>query len=303
MPRFLTAGALVVVVAALAACSPGQPVPGPSVVVPGPEDRVTLFGTTVYRGTASFEEALARQDAAYGRIQVARIFYPGDPPPWPGSPAEVADRPVVVSFKLPPAEVVAGLHDGALRTWFTSIPDDRQVWWVYFHEPENDVEDGHFSAEDFRAAFAHVSSLAKESDHPGLRAALVLQCRTASPESGRDLAAYDPGADTYDVVGFDCYNREIGDRVYPQPEGWLAPVVAAAQRLGRPWALAEMGSQLIDGDDGSARAVWLEEVAAYAVAADAPFVTYFDSAVTGTEYRLADEPSRLAWHGIVSGQP
>ena len=97
--------------------------PGPSAAVPGPGGRETLFGTTIYRGTRSFEDALARQDAAYGRLQVARIFYPGDPPTWPGSPAEAADRPVVVSFKLPPAEVMAGVHDEALRAWFASIPD------------------------------------------------------------------------------------------------------------------------------------------------------------------------------------
>lgn len=297
--------ALAVVVSALSvvACSPQPPSVGPSVAVPGPGDRETLFGTTVYRGDSSFDDALARQDAAYGRLEVARIFYPGDPPEWGGSPAGQADRPVVVSFKLSPGEVVAGVHDDALRSWFASIPTDRPVWWSYFHEPENDAEDGAFTAEDFRAAFRHVSEIAAEAPHPTLHAALILQCRTAVGAEGRAVADFDPGADTYDVLAFDCYNRQVNDRVYPDPAAWLAPVVAAAQQVGRPWALAELGSQLVEGDDGTSRAIWLQEVAAYAIAQQAPFVTYFDSAVTGTDYRLADEPSRSAWHGIVTGQP
>jgi hypothetical protein len=298
----LAALAVLLPLALLTGCGGSDPpVVGPSVTVPGPGERETLFGTTVYRGDASFADALARQDAAYGRLQVARIFYPGDPPLWPGSPAGEADRPVVVSFKLPPAEVIAGVHDEALRAWFASIPTDRPVWWSYFHEPENDAEDGSFTAEQFRQAFRHVSELASKTPNPALHGAVILQCRTATGEAGRSVADFDPGSDTYDVLAFDCYNRQQGDGVYPDPATWLAPVVAAAQQVGRPWALAELGSQLVDGDDGTARATWLGEVAAFAIAAKAPFVTYFDSGITGIDYRLTDTPSRSAWHQIVSG--
>ena len=293
--------AVLSVLSLLTGCGPDKPTVGPSASVSGPEDRETLFGTTVYRGDTSFEEALARQDAAYGPLQVARIFYPGDPPTWQGSPAGQADRPVVVSFKLPPSEVISGMHDEALRSWFASIPTDHPVWWVYFHEPENDAEDGAFTAEQFRTAFRHVSDLAKETANPQLHSALVLQCRTASGDAGRSVADYDPGSDAYDVLAFDCYNRQVADGIYPDPVTWLAPVVAAAKQAGRPWALAEMGSQLLDGDDGTGRATWLGEVAAYAIAQKAPFVTYFDSGITGTDYRLTDEPSRAAWRQIVSG--
>jgi hypothetical protein len=291
---------VVVTVLALAGCSGDKPGVGPSASVPGPDDRVTLFGTSVYRGDSSFEDALARQDAAFGRLQVVRLFNTGDPPPWPGSPADTADRPVVVSFKLPPAEVISGLHDENLREWFASVPADHDVWWVYFHEPENDSEDGAFTPEQFREAFRHVSGLASEVDNPHLHSALILQCRTLNPDVGRSLADFDPGADSYDVLGFDCYNRQSD--AYPAPEQWLAPIVAAAQERDRPWALGEFGSVLLAGDDGTARATWLGEVAAFAASQDVPFVTYFDSPASGTDYRLADEPSRAAWHHIVTGE-
>lgn len=299
MLRTLLAGAMAA--GALVACSAGGPPDvGPSASVPGPDDRATLFGTSVYRGGSSFDAALARQDAAYGRLEVLRLFNAGEPPPWPGSPPDVADRPVVVSFKLPPAAVVAGSYDDLLRQWFTSIPTDRDVWWVYFHEPENDSEDGAFTPAEFAAAFRRVSALAAEADNPRLHATVVFQCRTLKPDVGRDLAAFDPGPDSYEVLGFDCYNRE--SHAYPAPQDWLAPIVAAAKERQRPWALAEFGSALLAGDDGSARAAWLTEVAAFAIAAQVPFMAYFDAPANGTDYRLSDEPSRAAWHHVVTGE-
>ena len=201
----------------LAGCSPTTRPWAPSVTVPVPGERETLFGTRSTGVTRPSRTHWPGRTAPTAGSRSARIFYPGDPPPWPGSPAAEADRPVVVSFKLPPADVIAGVHDAALRQWFESIPADHPVWWTYFHEPENDSEDGAFTPEQFRAAFRHVSELAKASARPNVHAALILQCRTASPDSGRSLSTWDPGADTYDVLGFDCYNRQAADGVYPDP--------------------------------------------------------------------------------------
>ncbi len=306
-PRGRAAAAVGLLIACLAAgCSSSPsftPNDGPPIAVPGPDERVTLFGTTVYRGAGDFEEALARQDTAYGRLEVARIFYPGGPEPWVGSPADVADRPVVVSFKLPPAEVIAGDHDASLRAWFSSIPRDRRVWWVYFHEPEDNIEDGHFTAEDFRAAFRHIRELSLEVDRPKLRAALVLQCRTTKPEVGRTFEDYDPGSEYFDVMGFDCYNREVRQGSYPDAASWLAPMVEKAQQVGHPLGMAEIGSQLVPGDDGTGRARWLEQVAVELIDLQSPFAVYFDSPITGTDYRLTDAPSRQAWRQILTGTP
>jgi hypothetical protein len=290
-------------VAVLTGCSAPAPALEEPITVPGPTERTTLFGTTVYRGDATFEQALARQDDRFGRLQVARIFYPGDPPPWPGSPAELADRPVVVSFKLPPSEVLTGLHDEALTAWFASVPADSEVWWVYFHEPEDNIEDGHFTAEQFRDAFRHISALSRQTSNPNLHPTLVLQCRTTKPAVGRNFDDYDPGADSYDVMGFDCYNREVRQGNYPDANAFLAPLLAVAESVDRPLGIAELGSQIVPGDDGTGRARWLEQVAVQLIDEQAPFVTYFDSPITGTDYRLDDAPSRAAWSQIITGTP
>ncbi len=214
----------------------------------------------------------------------------------------MADRPVVVSFKLPPNEVVAGVHDAALTDWFSSIPRGEPMWWAYFHEPEDDIERGAFTATEFREAFRRISALARTHAPRNVQSALILQCRTTKPQFGRDFADYDPGSATYDVMGFDCYNREVREGNYPSAAAFLAPLLEVADRVGRPLGLAEFGSQVVPGDDGTARARWLEEVSAALIERDSPFVTYFDSPITGTDYRLEDDPSRAAWRHIVTGE-
>jgi len=57
---------------------------------------------------------------------------------------------------------------------------------------------------------------------------------------------------------------------------------------------------LVSGDSGAGRAAWLNQMASYAQAKGAAFVTYFDAPV-GAEYRLLDAPSQQAWRAVVSG--
>ena len=120
--------------------------------------RKTLPGASLHlRGDESFGDALRRSDSTYGPLRMVRVFYPGLPPSWPGSRADVTNRTVVVSFKAPPREVIAGRHDTRLASWFASVPRNIDVYWAYFHEPENDVESGSFTPAQFAAAFRHVS--------------------------------------------------------------------------------------------------------------------------------------------------
>ncbi len=60
--------------------------------------------------------------------------------------------------------------------------------------------------------------------------------------------------------------------------------------------MAETGSALVPGDNGTKRARWLHRVAAYSRKHDAAFVTYFNSAGGGVDFRLLDSHSRNAWN-------
>lgn len=300
-------------VAASTGCSGRDPVPpraAPSSAAPAPveatpaepEDTSTRFGAAPEGGQdlAGYSEALALADATLGRLEVVRVFYKGMPDPWPG---KAPGRDVVVSFKIHPEEVLSGAVDESMRRWFRSAPRDLGVNWVYYHEPEDNIEDGDFAAADFRAAFAHLSDLAGEADNPRLRATLVLQSYTLKPVSGREWRDYYPGDDAVDVFAWDVYNRPSASVPYASPEQLLDGPRIVSESTGHPFAVAELGSVLAEGDDGRGRADWLRAMGAYFKEHQVDFVSYFDLdfAKNQDDYRLRDDASLRAWRSLSQG--
>ena len=277
---------------------PATPAPGASAARTPATPSSTAFGAA-YKVTREESEALAlqRADELLGRLDVVRVFNAGPPAPWPG---KAPGRSVVVSFKLEPAGVVAGEFDDQMSAWFRSAPQDVDVHWSYWHEPEDDIEDGRFSAEEYRSAFVHLARLADRAAGPRTRSALILQSYTTRPTSGRDWRDYYPGEEAVDVFAWDVYNRPERGGGYTPPAELLGAQIEIARSVGKPFAVAELGSVLAEGDQGEGRAQWLREVGEYLKAQGAVFVTYFDLAFNGgrDDYRLRDEPSLQAWKDV-----
>ena len=103
------------------------------------------------------------------------------------------------------------------------------------------------------------------------------------------------------MLACDAYDPVAGTGVYRKPERMFDRVRSISQDIGKPWGVAEFGSVLAAGDDGSARAAWLHAVARYLRDHQASFATYFDTDI-GVDYRLHDQASRAAWREIVQGQ-
>ena len=260
----------------------------------------TLFGALVSpRAGETFAQAIARQDAAYGRLAISRIFYDtSGPQPWSAG-AGLSGRPTIVSFHYPPAAVLAGTYDAAMRSWFASAPRTYDVFWSFWHEPENDIDAGAFSAADYRAASAHVSALAAQAGNPHLRSTLILMCYTLNPTSKRDWHDYYAGASSVSTVGFDCYNHGFRQNAYGRPWDLFGDVLQWAAATHLPWGIAEVGSVKVASDTtGDGRAAWLRQVGKL-LAGKALFVSYFDIAKQ-TDYALTDAPSRLAWRQVVT---
>lgn len=261
----------------------------------------TLFGSTVDRAPGeSLSEALARIQAKLGPLPLVRIYASGLPPSWSELRKGIGRVSTVVSFKADPSEVLSGAYDARLRAWFQAAPTHRDTWWVYYHEPENNVKSGHFTAEQFRAAWMHVAAIGASVDNPLLHPTLVLMCFTLQPESGRDWNAYVPEDGSVAVLAWDCYNQAARNGQYVDPSLLLGRSVEASRAAGAAWGIAELGSRIAEGDDGTARAVWLRAVAGYAIDNQAEFVTYFDSGAGGG-FHLSDEPSITAWRAFVTG--
>lgn len=302
-PVAAAAGTVLAAGLAAAALSGGAP-PGLGRLEPvAGESRssATLFGASFERREGeSYAAALDRTDAALG-LQIVRVFYPGAPDPWPGL---APGRPVVVSFKLHPGEVLAGRHDAAMTAWFRSAPRDEEVYWVLWHEPEDDIESGAFTAEQFAAAVLRLDALADAADNPRLHTTVVLMAYTTLEVSGRNWRDYVPEASSVDVLAWDAYNLDTDDGVYPSVDDLLDGPRRASQSIGSRFALAELGSVRVAGDTGDRRAAWLRSVGRYATEHDAAFVTYFDFLWNDGEddYRLDDKSSVQVWRELSAGE-
>jgi len=231
-------------------------------------------------------------------LEVVRAFYPGLPGAWE-KVSNASDASLVVSFKAKPTQILSGTHDQLLKQWFATAPQDRDIWWAYYHEPEDNVERGDFTAEQWRAAYRHIATLANEANNPRLLNTIVLMCWTLDPASGRSISDYFPGGDLVETIGWDCYSEASADQAYERPSELYGSAAATSRSLGVGWGIAETGSLKVSSDPtGALRGEWLLEVGQYLAEEDAQFVTYFDSPVGG-EFRLLDRPSELAWRQAV----
>jgi len=267
--------------------------------LPEASDRVlagTRFGASVDEGRIDWLRALRKSDRRYSPMEVVRVFEPVIRDGWSGRLGDV-NRPMSVSFVAPAAQVLSGEHDAALRAWFRDAPARGPIWWTYWHEPEDNVAAGDVSARRYRAAWRHINAIAQRVGGANLHPTLVLMAWTAKSASGRQVRDYYPG-DFIDVMAWDGYNPP-GARGYASAREIFGPAAATTKRLGNRFALAEVGSVLVPGDDGSRRAQWLVNVARFAATMGAPFASYWDAKIPDENYQLRDLPSRLAWRSVV----
>jgi Glycosyl hydrolase family 26 len=251
-------------------------------------------------GGQSYMQTFQQEQNLIGPLHAVRVFYPGAPSPWPGNAGNV-DRTVIVSFKFLPKDVLAGTEDTAMRTWFADAPRDRDVYWVFYHEPEDQIADGTFTAADYRNAWAHLRALADEAHNPRLHATLVLMQWSVDPASHRDWKDYYPGDNVIDVIGWDVYNLNKNKGTYSSVSSLLDAVEAASNSVNKPWGVAEFGGAKVPSDpDGTARAAWLTSMITAMQKGHALWVSYFDLNWDNgvDDYQLRDPASEAVWHSF-----
>jgi hypothetical protein len=224
-------------------------------------------------GSETYAEAFAR-DRVQLAPEIVRYYIPGTGGPrWPST---TGSMPLAMSFRLLPADVLSGARDAQLTAFFAATP--RLTYWSYWHEPEDDIARGTFTAAQYRAAWAHIAGIARASGKP-LRATLILMGYTAQAYSHRTWTDYYPGSSVIDVLAWDAYAWTGNDT----PESVYGPVRAASARAGKPWAVAETGVSSVAIPDPARRQALLTAMSRYlATAQPAPtFVTYFDSDPAG----------------------
>ncbi len=256
----------------------------------------TRFGASVDNGRLEWQRALRKSDRRYTRMEVVRFYEPMIRDGWSGKLGDV-NRPVSVSFVAPAGQVLSGQHDATLRAWFRHAPARIPIWWTYWHEPEDDIAAGEVTALRYRQAWRHINAIARQVAGNNLHPTLILMAWTARSASGRTVRDYYPG-DFIDVMAWDGYNPP-GASGYASPKAIFGSAAAKTKRLGNRFAIGELGSVLVPGDEGSRRARWLVDAARFAAARNAAFVSYWDAKIPGENYQLRDLPSRLAWRSVV----
>lgn len=228
---------------------------------------------------------VARVSRLLGRpLTSVRIFLHKPPAQWSKSRL-LASLPgnatVTVSFTSgTPTQV---------KTFLAGHPAHTTCYATYVHEPEK----------KFPTAAAQARYKASWHAYaPAIRAAgcvptMILMKWTLNAHSGRNWLNWYSPADM-DVIAFDAYNGALKRGAYSQPARYLAPVIAAAKRVGKPWALAEVGSYM-DGTPAQ-RAAWAHGIAVVAMAHGARFADWWDHHALsgGKDFRL-DAATARAW--------
>jgi hypothetical protein len=253
-----------------------------------------LFGVS-----ASSPAALAQATSEFGHLPIFRIYYRALPGPnaWTRDAMGINKSAAVVSFNAAPSSVLSGEDDATLSHFFNTAPTGHAIYYSYYPEPEQFIASGQFSFADYRAAWAHIVSLANAAHNPYLHSTLVLTNWDLNPASGRNWKNYLPGGGVISTLGWDAYPAGTVQDRNPQPTPptqFMGPAVAASRSVGLPFGFAEFAL-----GTPTARPAWLAAVASYLTSVDAVFGTYFNS--PGYPWTMMhDSASISAWRAIVA---
>jgi hypothetical protein len=234
--------------------------------------------------------------------------------------AKARGQAVILSNKLPSGATMATVAAGTFDGFFSDVLAGLKAAGVggvyaFYHEPEDNVAAGEFTAADWRAAQARVGQLVKAAAVPGLRFGTCLMSWTLDPASGRKPDDYYvPAAD---ILLWDAYNQmDIKEPTVPYctkdpstttPAAVLGACVAYAKSKAKPTGLAEFGCPRQQVDTaGARRTAWLQAVAASGLIANFEMCCYFDLGIVDgkAEWAIRAEPASMtAFKGFSAQAP
>jgi hypothetical protein len=243
---------------------------------------------------------LAADTAAFGKMPIVRVYYPGLPSPtaWTSGLAGANHSAVIVSFKALPTTILSGADDAALRQFFDSAPTGHPIYYSYYHEPEDNIAAGQFKLADYKAAWARVVSIARAAHNPDLHSTLILMSWDLVPASHRNWKDYLPGGGIISTLGWDAYPTGSATNQNPQlqpPSGFMGPAITASKSVGLPYGFPEFGLSTASGRPG-----WLQTVGDYIMHSGALFASYFNGNQQYPTLRLTDAASIAVWRSFVT---
>jgi hypothetical protein len=276
------------------ASSSSSPSPTPSSSSSAPPAAFMPVGSSLYSGGSETpQQAFDRRCTDWGTCpELVRYFYSGLPSgAWP----TMGEAATVVSFKVPSVPgFAAGNDDAALSKYLAGIPSDGRPHYItVWHEPEDDVAAGRFTAAQYRAAVLHLQQLATAQAGTGKRIKVgqVLMGWTVRPQSGRNVNDYlVPGLD---FIGWDIYPHLTEADIRTEYQ----PAADTCESQGVPKCfLTETAPHSSLNATQAQKATWV--TLSTGIAAELGFdgYMYFDSTVGG-DFRLT---APVAWDAIAA---
>lgn len=177
-----------------------------------------------------------------------------------------------------------------LVSLFSAAPAGRDFVYCPWHEPEDDVAAGSFTAAQLRAAYALVRQAATQVG-PHIKVAVILMGYTWQAVSGRNPETYIPADADFDYLLTDTYFAgTIGQPVSAIPTAFDAQLATAAAH-GKAWGIGECGiGQKVTGQ---ARLDAVTSLAATIKAKGGAFGLYFATGTTSQWW--LDSAGVAAW--------
>jgi hypothetical protein len=254
---------------------------------------IPLLGSSVLS-----DPDLAHATRRFGRMPIVRIYYPGLPGPWAWRDIAAKNKSaLIVSFKARPRAILSGADDARLRQFFATAPRGHPIYYSYFHEPEDNIERGQFTAAAYRAAWRHVVALADAAHNRYLHSTLILMSYDLVRGAHRHWKDYLPRGGTISVLGWDAYPVGSATNTHPQPTApavFMGPSIAASRSVGLPYGFAEFGLSTRHG-----RPAWLARVGKYLLHSGALFGCLFNGNRQYPTLRLTDARSTAVWRYYV----
>jgi hypothetical protein len=199
---------------------------------------------------------------------------------------------------VPPAEVAAGSWDTRISAFVATTPRNSilSIW----HEPEQEIEQGVFTAAAFRDMMVRYKGLvgAQNLRDGGTRlVSVVLMVSTFTGFNGRTPETYWPGSSGADLISVDAYGSPSGTNTTRAPIGYtdgrnwktadalLSPVYSFAVSKGAQWGVSEFG-YLVDVNNPTRKAQTITDGVAYARSHGAVMFEYYDSSGSRADWQL-----------------
>ena len=236
----------------------------------------------------------------FGHLSIVRSYYTGLPAAnaWTTGLPAANHSAAIVSFKANPSAILSGADDATLSHFFDTAPTGHPIYYVYYHEPEDNIAAGQFTAAAYKAAWARVVKLADAAHNPWLHSTLVLMNWDLEKGSGRNWRDYLPGGGIISTLGWDAYPVGSAVNRNPQPTppaDFMGPCITASKSVGLPYGFAEFGLSTASG-----RAAWMTEVGNYLMSSGALFGSLWNGDARFPTLKLTDQASIDVWRSFVA---